>query len=94
MSATHCVRPCSTTAPAPTTCLPSGSCPFFKNAGGVTKSLLGGWELTGITTLTTGAPFRVFYGTDLWNQGGRSRPVHRPHQGRESRRRSHGGAVV
>ena len=47
--------------------------PFFKNAGGVTKSLLGGWELTGITTLTTGAPFRVFYCTDLWNQGGRSR---------------------
>ena len=47
--------------------------PFFKNAGGVTNSLLGGWELTGITTLTTGAPFRVFYGTDLWNQGGRSR---------------------
>ena len=47
--------------------------PFFKNAGGVTKSLLGGWELTGIATLTTGAPFRVFYGTDLWQQGGRSR---------------------
>ena len=47
--------------------------PFFQNAGGITNSLLGGWELTGIATLTTGAPFRVFYGTDLWNQGGRSR---------------------
>ena len=47
--------------------------PFFRNAGGVTKSLMGGWELTSITTLTTGAPFRVYYSTDLWNQGGRSR---------------------
>ena len=51
--------------------------PFFQNASGFARTLLGGWELTGITTLTTGAPFRVFYGTDLWDQGrgsaGRSR---------------------
>ena len=94
MSATHCVRPCSTIAPAPYYMSAIWELPFFRNAGGVTKSLLGGWELTGITTLTTGAPFRVFYGTDLWNQGGRSTPVHRPHQGRESRWRSHRGSLV
>ena len=47
--------------------------PFFNNAAGISRSLLGGWELTGITTLTTGAPFRIYYGPDLWNQGGRSR---------------------
>ena len=47
--------------------------PFFNNADGMAKTMLGGWELTSITTLTTGAPFRVYYGTDLWKQGSRSR---------------------
>lgn len=33
--------------------------PFFKNSPGVTRSVLGGWELSGITTWQTGTPFSV-----------------------------------
>ena len=47
--------------------------PFFRNSDGMEKTMLGGWEATTIITLTSGAPFRVNYGTDLWNQGSRSR---------------------
>ncbi len=46
--------------------------PFFRNADGLKKTLLGGWEATGIVTLTTGALFEVRVNRDLWNQGRRS----------------------
>ncbi len=47
--------------------------PFFKNSSGLTRTLLGGWEATGIITLTGGSTYQVFYGQDLWNQGFRNR---------------------
>ncbi len=47
--------------------------PFFRNSDGMTKTMLGGWEATTIITLTSGAPYSVNYGTDLWDQGRRSR---------------------
>ena len=37
----------------------------------MTRTLLRGWEATTIITLTTGAPHRVQYRRDLWNQGRR-----------------------
>ena len=46
--------------------------PFFRNASGLTRTLLGGWEATGVATLTTGALFEVRVNRDLWNQGRRS----------------------
>ncbi len=33
--------------------------PFFKNATGVEKAVLGGWEVSGITTLQSGLPFSI-----------------------------------
>ena len=47
--------------------------PFFKDAGGLTQSLLGGWEATSIITLATGRPYGIQLGQDLWNQGTRRR---------------------
>ena len=47
--------------------------PFFRNADGMKKTILGGWEATTIITMTSGAPFRVDWRQDLWNQGSRSR---------------------
>ncbi len=47
--------------------------PFFEGSQGLTRTLLGGWEAAAIVTLTSGAPYRVFYGRNLWNQGTRSR---------------------
>ena len=46
---------------------------FFRTSQGLTRTLLGGWEATTIITLTTGAPYEIGYGRDLWNQGSRSR---------------------
>ncbi len=46
--------------------------PFFRSSGGLARTLLGGWEATTIATLTSGAPYRVWYGRDLWNLGPRS----------------------
>lgn len=37
---------------------------FFKNAQGLTNKLLTGWQMNGILTLQTGAPFTIFLGTD------------------------------
>lgn len=34
--------------------------PFFNNAGGLTRALLGGWQMTGIVTARTGYPFSLF----------------------------------
>ena len=47
--------------------------PFFESSQGLTRTLLGGWEAAAIVTLTSGAPYRVFYGRNLWDQGFRSR---------------------
>jgi hypothetical protein len=46
--------------------------PFFKDAGGVTRSVLGGWEVSGIVTLRTGLPFTLSGGN--LNTGGSTRP--------------------
>ena len=45
---------------------------FFRNGDGLSRTLLGGWEATSIVTLTTGAPFFLWYNRDLWNQGSRN----------------------
>ena len=45
--------------------------PFFRSARGMTQTLLGGWEATGIATLTTGSTYWIDYGRDPWNQGRR-----------------------
>ena len=47
--------------------------PFFRNAQGLTKTMLGGWEATTIITITSGAPFGISGGSDFWDQGRRSR---------------------
>ena len=47
--------------------------PFFKNSSGLTRTFLGGWEATGIVTLTSGSTYQVYYGRDLWDQGFRNR---------------------
>ena len=47
--------------------------PFFRSSEGLTRTILGGWEATTIVTLTTGAPNRIFFSRDLWNQGRRKR---------------------
>ena len=39
--------------------------PFFEGSQGLTRTLLGGWEAAAIVTLTSGAPYRVFYGRNL-----------------------------
>jgi len=33
--------------------------PFFKSGGGLTRTLLGGWQWSGITTIQTGTPYSV-----------------------------------
>ena len=47
--------------------------PFFRNSSGLARTMLGGWEATSIVTLTSGAPYLMYYSRDLWNQGNRSR---------------------
>src|SRR5262249_3662412 len=46
--------------------------PFFKNSGGLTRAVLGGWEVANITTLTSGQTFPVNVGVDLPDLGTRS----------------------
>jgi hypothetical protein len=38
--------------------------PFFNKGGGLTRALLGGWQLGGITTLQSGNPFTVRTGSN------------------------------
>lgn len=45
--------------------------PFFRKSGGMARTLLAGWEVTTNITLTTGAPYEIWYGIDLWEQGPR-----------------------
>lgn len=52
------------------------SLPFFAHSSGVTHSLLGGWEISGITMFETGTPLNLGYGKDNLGLGGgtNSRP--------------------
>jgi hypothetical protein len=43
--------------------------PIFQHAHGKTKSFLGGWEVSGISTMQTGVPFMVTSGT-YWDNAG------------------------
>jgi hypothetical protein len=56
--------------------------PFFKNASPLLRNIFGNWQLNGITTLQSGVPINVTYGTDTANtsSGGSNRPnlVHAP----------------
>ncbi len=47
---------------------------FLTNAGAVTDALLGGWEINGILTLQTGAPFSLTMATSVANTGTFTRP--------------------
>jgi hypothetical protein len=38
--------------------------PFFRSTPGLTRTLLGGWQLSGITTIQSGTPFSVTYSVD------------------------------
>ena len=44
--------------------------PAFRRAGGLTRSLLGGWQLNGILLFQSGAPFSVTAGTNRSLSGG------------------------
>src|SRR5262245_39907338 len=46
--------------------------PFFKNSSGLTHSILGGWEVANITTLTSGQTYPVNVGVDVLDLGTRS----------------------
>jgi hypothetical protein len=50
--------------------------PFFKGASHLLQNVLGNWQVNGITTLQSGFPFNVTYGTDTANtsSGGPNRP--------------------
>lgn len=53
--------------------------PFFRDQKGFIGKLLGGYQLTGVTTFESGAPFTVFAGTDMDGVGGAfDRPVFNP----------------
>lgn len=53
--------------------------PFFKDQKGFVGKLLGGFQISGITTFESGAPFSVFAGTDMDGVGGAlDRPVFNP----------------
>ena len=47
---------------------------FLSNDGGLTDSILGGWEVTGILTLQSGAPFSISVATSQANTGTFTRP--------------------
>jgi hypothetical protein len=46
------------------------SLPLFRHAAGRTKTLLGGWQVSGITTLQTGEPFSIINGGDYYDNAG------------------------
>jgi Carboxypeptidase regulatory-like domain len=50
--------------------------PFFKGASNLLRNAFGNWQINGITTLQTGMPFNVTYGTDTANtsSSGSNRP--------------------
>ncbi len=46
------------------------SLPFFSHASGLEKTLLGGWQISGITTMQTGEPFSVTNGGEFFDNAG------------------------
>jgi Carboxypeptidase regulatory-like domain/TonB dependent receptor len=46
------------------------SLPFFRQSGGFTQTVLGGWQVNGIVTAMSGTPFTIFDSTDVSDQGG------------------------
>src|SRR5262249_33028240 len=48
--------------------------PFGQNMNGPAKLLLGGWQLIGIHSFTTGTPYTITASTDFSNSGGSARP--------------------
>jgi Carboxypeptidase regulatory-like domain len=40
------------------------SLPFFNNAAGIRRTMLGGWQLSGITTLYSGLPYTIAFSGD------------------------------
>lgn len=53
--------------------------PFFRDQRGVLGKLFGGFQISGVTTFESGAPFSVFAGTDMDGVGGAlDRPVFNP----------------
>ena len=44
--------------------------PLFNTAAGAVRTMLGGWELSGIFTLESGTPFSIGYGSDNLGFGG------------------------
>ncbi|MGB9466259.1 MAG: carboxypeptidase regulatory-like domain-containing protein [Candidatus Acidiferrum sp.] len=44
--------------------------PFFKSANGFSHTLLGGWQMSGITIAQTGTPFSVTNGSDFGDSAG------------------------
>ena len=60
--------------------------PFFRDQKGVLGRVLGGFQLSGITTFETGAPYTVFANRDTDGLGGAlDRPVHNPNGQRRVR---------
>jgi hypothetical protein len=44
--------------------------PFFKHADGLSRAVLGGWQISGITIAQTGTPFSVTNGTSFGDNAG------------------------
>lgn len=61
--------------------------PFFKGRGGAAEAVLGGWQISGITSFQSGLPLTVTQPGDVANFGGGTGPqrpdlVGDPHEGR------------
>ena len=82
MKGTSSAGPCSTTAPTPTTTSLIWELPFFRNSSGVTRAILGGWEVANITTLTSGQTFPVNVGIDILDLGAAPERLAGPDRGR------------
>jgi hypothetical protein len=51
---------------------------LFRDAGGITNKIIGGWQLAGVTTFETGQPFSVTYtapGSQVYGASGRANLV-------------------
>jgi hypothetical protein len=44
--------------------------PFFRHFTGMKKTFLGGWQVSGITTMQTGEPFSIINGGDFYDNAG------------------------
>ena len=55
--------------------LPFGSGRQFLNSSGLLDEIVGGWQLSGVTTVHSGSPFTVGYPGDIANVGLGTRPV-------------------